>query len=108
MVVAVWIASALPLSAQAFSDEFNKGKLDESVWIVSQGKAPQDGTFDPSNVDLSKGLLSLRVNQTHGPNGIISSGGEIQSKRVFGYGTYEFTLRMGSTSQTPDGPGKPA
>jgi len=108
LVIAALMGSTLPLSAQAFTDEFNKGTLDTSEWIVSHGKAPQDGTFDPSNVDLSKGLLSLRVNQSRGPNGIISSGGEIQSKRVFGYGTYEFTMRMGSTSETPTGPGKPA
>lgn len=105
LLFAALLGIALPLSAQAFSDQFNMRKLDSSEWIVSHGKAPQDGAFDPSNVDLSKGLLSLRVIQSRGPNGITSSGGEIQSKRVFGYGTYEFTMRMGSTSETPDGPG---
>ncbi len=108
LVIAVWMASALPVSAQAFTDEFNKGKLDPSEWIVSSGKAPQDGKFDPANVDLSEGLLRLRVTQSRGPNGIVSSGGEITTKRVFGYGTYEFTMRMGSTSETATGPGKPA
>jgi len=108
LVISVLLGSALPLSAQAFTDEFNAGRINESEWTVSRGKAPQDGLFDPANLDLSKGLLSLRVTQSHGSNGIVSSVGEIVSRRLFGYGTYEFTMRMGSSSETPDGPGKPA
>lgn len=112
MRLAVWavtvsLGCAIPLPAQSFSDEFNSGKLDAAEWNISNGRAPQNGHFDPANVSLSQGLLQLRVIQSQGPDGVTSSGGEIQSKRVFGYGTYEFTMRMGSTSSTPDGPGKP-
>jgi beta-glucanase (GH16 family) len=106
-VLAALVGGAIPVSAQSFADDFNTGKLALSEWTVSNDKAPQGGAFDPSNVDLSGGMLALRVTQSRGPNGVVSSGGEIVSNRLFGYGTYEFTMRMGSTSATPDGPGKP-
>jgi beta-glucanase (GH16 family) len=106
LCLAMLMGGAMPLSAQSFVDDFSKGSLDESEWSVSKGKAPQSGVFDPSNLDLSHGLLAIRVTQSTGPDGVLSSGGEVVSKRVFGYGTYEFTMRMGSTSATPDGPGR--
>lgn len=107
LAILVSLGAVIPLSAQAFTDDFSSGKLDSSEWIVSSGRAPQNGHFDPANVSLSQGLLELRVTQSLGPDGAASSGGELQSRRVFGYGTYEFTMRMGSTSPTPDGPGRP-
>jgi beta-glucanase (GH16 family) len=35
------------------------------------------------------------------PQGVISTGGMIHTKETFGYGTYEFCARMGSTATSP-------
>ncbi len=44
--------------------------------------------------------------QKAGPDNILSHGGAIISKARFGFGSYEFVIRMSSTSATPDGFGK--
>lgn len=99
--------------SQTFSDDFAVGKLDTSKWIASNWKAPGNkpglnaGTFSPANLDFSQGMLCIKLTQTKGQQvAVNSSGGEIQSKDVFGYGTYTFVMRVGSTATTPTGPGK--
>jgi endo-1,3-1,4-beta-glycanase ExoK len=95
----------------SFSDTFSSGILDASKWLASDEPAPgripgmNQGSFVPSNVDLSKGVLCLKLQQQQGSSGIISVGGQIQSLDTFGYGTYEWTMRASSTSATPNGPG---
>ncbi len=97
--------------AGSFSDTFNTGALDPSKWLASNGFAPGSisgvnyGSFVPSNVDLSKGMLCLKVQQQQGSSGILSVGGEIQSLTTYGYGTYDWVMRASSTSSTPTGPG---
>lgn len=94
-----------------FCDNFNMGKLDASKWVIANRKAPgniegvNDATVSPDNVIFSPGMLRIQVAQVQGPKGVISTGGQIESKQSFGYGTYAFTMRMGSTSSTPDGIG---
>jgi endo-1,3-1,4-beta-glycanase ExoK len=96
----------------SFSDTFNTGVLDPSKWVASNGFAPGSisgvnyGSFVPSNVDMSKGMLCLKLQQTQGGSGVLSVGGEIQSLTTFGYGTYEWVMRSSSTSSTPTGTGK--
>lgn len=95
-----------------FADDFSTGKLDTNRWIASDGKAPGskgllEGTFSLSNLDFSQGMLRLTVTQNTDGQKFLSSGAEIHTKDVFGYGTYEFVVRVASTSPTPDGPGKP-
>ena len=95
----------------SFSDSFSGGVLDRSKWLASDEPAPgrisgvNQGSFIPSNVDLSKGMLCLKLQQQQGSSGVISIGGQIQSVETFGYGTYEWTMRASSTSATPNGPG---
>jgi endo-1,3-1,4-beta-glycanase ExoK len=94
-----------------FSDNFSTGHLDTSKWLATNGPAPGNisgvnyGSFVPSNVDLSKGMLCLKLTQQQGSNGIISVGGELQSATTYGYGTYEWVMRASSTSSTPTGAG---
>jgi beta-glucanase (GH16 family) len=64
------------------------------------------GTYVPENVDFVDGMLRLKVEQTHGPDGVISKGAAIWTREKFGYGTYEFVMRMASESPTPNGLGK--
>jgi endo-1,3-1,4-beta-glycanase ExoK len=95
----------------SFSHTFSSGILDASKWLASDEPAPgrisgiNQGSFIPSNVDLSKGLLCLKLQQQQGSSGVISIGGQIQSLETFGYGTYEWTMRASSTSATPNGSG---
>ncbi|PYX08140.1 MAG: hypothetical protein DMG88_11730 [Acidobacteria bacterium] len=93
------------------SDSFNSGSLDATQWLASNGSAPGNisgvnyGSFVPSNVDLSKGVLCLKLQQQQGGSGVLSVGGEIQSLTTYGYGTYEWVMRASSTSSTPAGAG---
>jgi endo-1,3-1,4-beta-glycanase ExoK len=97
--------------SNTFSDTFGGGHLDPSKWLATNGPAPGNisgvnyGSFVSSNVDLSKGMLCLKLTQQQGPNGIISVGGEIQSATTYSYGTYEWVMRASSTSSTPTGTG---
>jgi beta-glucanase (GH16 family) len=89
-----------------FFDDFSKGKLDTSKWIASNWSAPGGGKFVPSYLNFSSGMLRIKVTQTHTSTGAISSvGGELQSIKTLGFGTYEWVIRASSTSSTPKGSG---
>jgi endo-1,3-1,4-beta-glycanase ExoK len=95
--------------AQPVSYDFNKG-LGKS-WREAQWKSPDSkpglnhGIYVPENVDFVDGMLRLKVDQANGTDGVISKGAAVWSREKFGYGTYEFVMRMASESPTPDGPG---
>ncbi len=94
------------LGKPTFEEDFNEGKINTNVWVVSNWNAPGGGVFRPNYVDLSQGLLRISLTQTES-NGYVSSvGGEIQTKAAYGYGTYEWTMRMSSTSPTKGGYGQ--
>jgi beta-glucanase (GH16 family) len=82
------------------------------AWRIASWKSPDSkaglnrGTYVPENVDFVDGMLRLRVEQTQGPDGVISKGAAIWTREKFEYGTYEFVMRMASESPTPEGPGK--
>jgi hypothetical protein len=97
--------SGAPAGA-TFYDDFSKGSLDTSKWIPSNWGAPGGGSFVPSYLDFSTGMLRIKVTQTSNSSGGISSiGGELQSKNALGFGTYEWVMRAASTSTTPNGSG---
>jgi beta-glucanase (GH16 family) len=114
---AVSTASPTPPQAQedltktkppTFEDYFNEGVLDTSKWVVSHYESNNyagggsNVTFSPNNVDLSGGSLRLELTQ---PTAGTSTGAELTTKLSFGYGTYEFSIRAGSTSPTSSGEG---
>lgn len=87
-----------------WEDRFDTGSLDLGKWTPSNWSAPQEGQFRLDNVDLSQGCLRLEVNQAINPTDttkVLSVGGEIVSTQKFGYGTYEFEVRAGSTADSP-------
>lgn len=95
-----------------WQDSFNAGQLDTTRWVVANGPAPgaitdqHQGVYDPTHVDLSKGLLALTLTQQTGqvganPSGVLSYGAMVYSKASCGYGTYEWTMQMSSTSPYP-------
>jgi hypothetical protein len=92
--------SGVPAGA-TFYDDFSKGSLDTSKWIPSNWGAPGGGSFVPSYLDFSTGMLRIKLTQTSGS----SVGGELQSKNALGFGTYEWIMRASSTSSTPNGSG---
>jgi Glycosyl hydrolases family 16/IPT/TIG domain len=92
--------SGAPAGA-TFYDDFSKGSLDTSKWIPSNWGAPGGGSFVPSYLDFSTGMLRIKLTQTSGS----SVGGELQSKNALGFGTYEWIMRASSTSSTPNGSG---
>ena len=97
--------SGAPAGA-TFFDNFSSGSLDTSKWIPSNWGAPGGGTFVPSYLDFSTGMLRIKVTQTYNSSGGIASvGGELQSKNTLGFGTYEWVMRASSTSSTPNGSG---
>ncbi len=97
--------SGAPAGATLY-DDFSKGSLDTSKWIPSNWSAPGGGSFVPSYLDFSTGMLRIKVTQTYNSSGGISSvGGELQSKNALGFGTYEWVMRAASTSTTPNGSG---
>ena len=92
-----------------FKEEFNR--IDSSKWTVSSWQAPgaqrnHSGTFSSDNAQIVDGYLQLRLDQTKEGNSYVSSGAEIASKEIFGYGTYEYRMRASTTSPTPNGEGQ--
>ncbi len=106
------------LSASGWRYDFNGAKLDSTRWIIMNDQAPgyipnnHIGYFRRNNVSLSNGLLVLSLNQKTGTvdgnrKGVISQGGGIYTQQTYGYGTYEWTMRMSSASSSPLKPGQP-
>ncbi len=92
-----------------FQDNFSEGVLNTSKWVVSNYEnnnyagGGSNVTFSPKNIDLSGGSLRMELTQ---PTAATSTGAEITTKLSFGYGTYEFSMRAGSTSPTSSGTGR--
>jgi len=93
------VVPAGPRLGDPFVEDFS----DLDAWIVSNWKAPGIGTFATSNVYLAEGMLCLELFQTSNT----TVGGEVATKRKFGYGIYEFDVRASSTSATAMGQGSP-
>jgi beta-glucanase (GH16 family) len=98
------------LAQGAFVDTFDGGSLNTSLWVVDTGNAPGNianvnvGTLSASNVDLSQGVLAMKLTQT-GSAPVTSVGAEVRSVNTYGYGTYEWVMRASSTATTPGGAG---
>jgi len=99
--------SAAPL----FHETFSGRSLDKTKWFIDTGKAPGNiagvntGTLSAEHVDLSTGMLRLKLTQSVSGGLATSTGAEIRSKQLFGYGTYVWVARAASTSDTPSGAG---
>ncbi len=95
----------------AFKDDFKSGKLDATKWIVATYKSPDsapgvnNGTYVSTAIDFTQGMLRITVQQHAAATGVVSLGGAIISRERFGFGTYEFEMRMSSLSPTPQGDG---
>ena len=112
LVASLSFNAAAQISAPGFSDNFAGRNLDENKWNIATYTSPDSkaganrGKYIPEYIDLSQGLLRIRVTQRFVSGEAQSFGGAIISKDRFGFGTYEFEMRMSSTSATPNGEGK--
>jgi beta-glucanase (GH16 family) len=99
-------------------EENFSGALDKKKWVVSNGFAPgyvpgnHLGYYESQNVVVQGGVLVMRLWQEPAdvegnPDGVISHGAHISTKQKYGYGTYEWRMRMSSTATSPTGPGDP-
>jgi beta-glucanase (GH16 family) len=97
-----------PTVAPTFQDSFSKGVLNTAKWVVSNYETNNyagggsNVTFSPNNIDLSGGNLRMELTQ---PTSGTSTGAELTTKLRFGYGTYVFSMRAGSTSPSSTGSG---
>ncbi len=95
-----------------FSDTFSEGRLDTSKWKIATYNSPDskpginNGKYAPSAIDFTQGMLRISVQQSAPGGPVESLGGAIISKERFGFGTYDFEMRMSSTSPTPEGDGE--
>jgi beta-glucanase (GH16 family) len=104
-------------ASQAWRDDFNGTALDTNRWAHGSGQAPgyrpglHIGYYDPTSVRVANGVLVIDLTQGYGyvdgAWGVISRGGLISSRSTYGYGTYEWRMRMSSTATAPDGSGLP-
>lgn len=103
----------------AWQEDFNAGAIDTSRWVVASGEAPgyiygkHIGYYDLSHVWVKDGYLVISLTQQIGQvddnvvDGVISTGGLLYTKDTYGYGTYEWRVRMSSTALTTTSPGTP-
>jgi beta-glucanase (GH16 family) len=102
-----WSVPSIP--STVYTDQFNTGTLN-SDWLVCTRTTPNyvragsTVTFSAANINMAQSCLRLELDQL--PDAL-STGAEIQNKNAFGYGTYEYVMRAGSTSPTLGGAGTP-
>jgi beta-glucanase (GH16 family) len=104
-------------SSSGWTQDFTGTSLNTHFWVAANGQAPgyipcdHIGYFDPSHVLVGGGYLTLVLTQSTGTvdtcTGFISDGAEIYTRKTYGYGTYQWTMRMSSTATTPGGTGAP-
>ena len=101
----------------AWEEHFN-GPLNKGKWAISNGFAPgyvpstHQGFYEAENVLVQDGYLVMRLWQEPGdvdghPDGVISHGAHLATKQKYGYGTYEWRMRMSSTATLPTDAGEP-
>jgi hypothetical protein len=107
---------AVHLGMPTYQESFSSGAVsgnvlitgDSNRWdISSYSSANYAGcgsatSFQAANVRLSGGMLQEVLTQ---PTSTTANSAEITSETLFGYGTFEFYARFGSTSSTPLGAG---
>lgn len=101
----------------AWQEDFHGSVLDTTRWINASGQAPgyiagkHIGYYDPTHVGVLNGYLVISLTQENGTvdgvPGVISKGGLIYTKSTYGYGTYEWNVRMSSTAANPADAGVP-
>jgi endo-1,3-1,4-beta-glycanase ExoK len=98
---------------EGWQEDFDGASLDEGRWTVWDQQSPRYipddhiGYYQADHVSLENGYLSMLLTQERGVvgtnlNGVISRGALISTKETYGYGTYEWRMRMSSTAASPN------
>lgn len=104
IVIGVGFLLPMPVFAQdlppgvSFFDEFEK--LDKTLWGISDGWANgewQNCVWSGDNVTVEGGMLTLEFAKRAGDKRDYTCG-EIQSRHIYGYGTYEARYRTSKGS----------
>ena len=100
-----------------WQDGFSANKVDPRRWVIASGRAPgyipnyHVGYYQADHVSVGGGYVTMLLSQENGPvdsrYGVISRGALIYTKSRYGYGTYEWRMRMSSTASSPTGEGYP-
>jgi beta-glucanase (GH16 family) len=100
-----------------WQDDFSGKKVDNTRWVIASMQAPgyipnyHVGYYQANHVSIGAGYLTMLLSQENGPvdsgYGVISRGALIYTKSTYGYGTYEWRMRMSSTAASPMGEGYP-
>lgn len=105
-------ASASYTRAQsAFADNFSSGLLDTTRWACDTGSSPGNiaganvATWDCGHLDLSQGVLDIKLTQVNVGGVTQSVGAELRSLARYTYGEYHIIMRTASTAVTPNGSG---
>jgi endo-1,3-1,4-beta-glycanase ExoK len=97
----------------SWQEGFDGNSVNTDFWRVSNepyGMATienlHEGYFQPDRVSVNQGYLTVALTQENGKvgtnqNGVISRGGEVETKAAYGYGTYEWRMRVSSTASSP-------
>ena len=99
-----------------WEDSFDGTAIDESRWQIVNEAAPGSVTgehasfYRADHASVSSGYLSLVLTQENetvdnNPNGVISNGALLASQLTYGYGTYEWRMRLTSNATSPTGTG---
>ena len=111
------VAAGAGKPSSAWTDDFTKG-IDTRFWVIANGGAPgyipnvHKGYYQPNDVSVANGIVTMRLTQEYGtvdtnPAGVISRGALLYSKKTYGYGTYQWRMRMSSTAASPVAAGTP-
>ena len=96
--------------ASAWEDHFDSDEVDAARWLKMSGSAPgyradHRGFMLPGNVSVANGILTLSLFQQtatiDGQPGFHSYGGAIFTSETYGYGAYEWNMRMSSDQEDP-------
>jgi len=100
-----------------WQDDFRGKKLNSKRWVIASGWAPgyipgdHINLNDPAKISMKDGYLVIALTQENGTvdevPGVISKGGMIHTADTYGYGTYEWRMRMSTTAPSPTDPGTP-
>jgi beta-glucanase (GH16 family) len=104
--------------SSGWRDDFSFGRVDVTRWVIGSGQAPgyipsyHIGYYDPSHASVTDGYLVMLLTQQNGTvdehgQGVISRGALLYTRQMYGYGTYQWRMRMSSTAPTPQGEGSP-
>lgn len=83
------------------------GSPESRFGVPGVGMALQSFDLENVAIDSSSGMLSLKLTVTNGNGALSSSGALVYTTQIYGFGSYEWCMRMSSTATSPADFGTP-